>query len=112
LDSIFNEEDSTMGAVEDAVDVAANFIGPFIDKGGRERTTEEFEAIDLVHRALTHLQAINTADLGADPNAPYDASLAGVVYGLLDVITSSGIWSTSTLRSETSVPATINKKRK
>jgi hypothetical protein len=93
LDSISNEEDSTMGAVEDAVDAAANFIGPFVDNGGRERSkaADEFEAIDPIHQALTHLRAINTADLGADPNAPYDASLAGVVYGLLDLITSSGI---------------------
>ncbi|KAF1939387.1 hypothetical protein EJ02DRAFT_504837 [Clathrospora elynae] len=74
-----------MGAVEDAVDVAANFIGPFVDKD--RKYSAEVNTSELVTQALSHLQAINTADLAADPNAPYDASLAGVVYGLLDLIT-------------------------
>jgi hypothetical protein len=78
-----------MGAVEDAVDAAANFVGPFVDKTGK--IGSDSEHVDLVQQALVHLQAINTADLAADPNAPYDASLAGVVYGILDLITTLGI---------------------
>ncbi|KAG9186988.1 hypothetical protein G6011_10096 [Alternaria panax] len=78
-----------MGAVEDAVDAAANFIGPFIDRN-REYSAD-VPTDTLVEQALVHLQAINTADLAADPNAPYDASLAGVVYGLVDLITILGV---------------------
>ncbi|KAH6861142.1 hypothetical protein BKA58DRAFT_392916 [Alternaria rosae] len=74
-----------MGAVEDAVDAAANFIGPFVDKN--RKYSADVPTDTLVEQALVHLQAINTADLAADPNAPYDASLAGVVYGLVDLIT-------------------------
>ncbi|KAI4946154.1 hypothetical protein J4E86_008857 [Alternaria arbusti] len=74
-----------MGAVEDAVDAAANFIGPFVDKD--RKYSADVPTDTLVEQALVHLQAINTADLAADPNAPYDASLAGVVYGLVDLIT-------------------------
>ncbi|CAG5156697.1 uncharacterized protein ALTATR162_LOCUS4494 [Alternaria atra] len=74
-----------MGAVEDAVDAAANFIGPFVDKN--RKYSAEVPTDTLVEQALVHLQAINTADLAADPNAPYDASLAGVVYGLVDLVT-------------------------
>jgi hypothetical protein len=82
-----------MGTVEEAVDAAASFIGPFMDNGPRQDGMSEdaIEASRLVRQALSHLQTINTADLDADPDAPYDASLAGVVYGLLDVITSYGI---------------------
>lgn len=85
---------NVMGAVEQAVDAAANFVGPFVDAGARQTAQgsgqEELNAA-LVREAIGHLQAINTADLAADPDAPYDASLAGVVYGLLDLITSLGI---------------------
>lgn len=82
-----------MGAVEDAVDVAADFVGPYVDKSGQGRFKEgdDFETNKITEQALLHLQAINTADLAADPDAPYDASLAGVVYGLLDLITVLGI---------------------
>lgn len=84
-----------MGIIEDAVDTAANFVGPFVDKARKnnERPTHQadLDTEDLVNQALSHLQAINSADLTADPNAPYDASLAGVVYALLDLITSLGI---------------------
>jgi hypothetical protein len=74
-----------MGAIEDAVDSAANFIGPFVDKS--RKYSGDVATSSLVQQSLSHLQAINAADLAADPNAPYDASLAGVVYGLLDLIT-------------------------
>jgi hypothetical protein len=76
-----------MGIVENAVDAAANFVGPFLDSGPRDGVVSEnaIEASRLVRQALSHLQNINTADLAADPDAPYDASLAGVVYGLLDM---------------------------
>jgi hypothetical protein len=82
-----------MGAMEDAVDAAANFIGPFVEKSREEetRSDNELNTSQLIDQALAHLQAINTADIAADPNAPYDASLAGVVYGLLDLITSLGV---------------------
>ncbi|KAF2131279.1 hypothetical protein P153DRAFT_335474 [Dothidotthia symphoricarpi CBS 119687] len=84
-----------MGAIEDAVDAAANFVGPFVDRARKENEYQngrtELNSEDLVEQALSHLQAINAADLTADPNAPYDASLAGVVYALLDLITSLGI---------------------
>ncbi|KAH7414022.1 hypothetical protein DE146DRAFT_639173 [Phaeosphaeria sp. MPI-PUGE-AT-0046c] len=84
-----------MGAVEDAVDGAAEFIGPFT----KQITTTQSppghedgaETDRFVLQALSHLQIINSADLTTDPNAPYDASLAGVVYGLLDAITFYGI---------------------
>lgn len=84
-----------MGAVEDAVDAAAGFIGPLTNLNSTTRSTPEDEAGARTYRfvlqALSHLQNINSADLNTDPNAPYDASLAGVVYGLLDVITFYGI---------------------
>ncbi|EUC42405.1 hypothetical protein COCMIDRAFT_7997 [Bipolaris oryzae ATCC 44560] len=73
-----------MGAIEDAVDSAAKFIGPFVDKG--RKYNGDVPTSSLIQQSLSHLQAINAADLVADPNAPYDASLAGVVYGLLDLI--------------------------
>jgi len=86
-----------MGATEDAVDAAADFIGPFLDKQPRQdggETLAEREKLSyhqLVDQALFHLHAINAAEQAADPNAPYDGSLVGIVYGLLDLITSQGI---------------------
>ncbi|KAJ4309990.1 hypothetical protein N0V94_008656 [Neodidymelliopsis sp. IMI 364377] len=84
-----------MGIVEQAVDAAANFIGPFVDAGAKyeaqRNNGSDYEKAALVREAIEHLQAINTSDLAADPDAPYDASLAGVVYGLLDLATSLGI---------------------
>lgn len=84
-----------MGAVEQAVDAAANFVGPFVDTGARQAAQhsgeENLDNAVLVREAIRYLRAINTADLAAEPDAPYDASLAGVVYGLLDLITSLGI---------------------
>ncbi|KAH6502374.1 hypothetical protein HBI55_030390 [Parastagonospora nodorum] len=81
-----------MGAVEDAIDAAADFVGPLIDrKGHKLEAGNTFEAKTLVPQALSHLHAINAADLAADPDAPYDASLAGIVYGLLDVIILFGV---------------------
>ncbi|KAJ4335894.1 hypothetical protein N0V95_008768 [Ascochyta clinopodiicola] len=84
-----------MGAVEQAVDAAANFVGPFVDadaKNSAQRSGgKDLDIAVLVRQAIEHLQAINTADLAADPDAPYDASLAGVVYGLLDLTISLGI---------------------
>ena len=38
-----------------------------------------------------HLRHIHDADRTKDPNAPYDASLVGVVYGLLDFVAELGI---------------------
>jgi hypothetical protein len=85
----------SMGVVEQAVDAAANFVGPFVDAGARQTAQlsgkENLDNAALVREALKHLQAINTADLAAEPDAPYDASLAGVVYGLLDLVTALGI---------------------
>ncbi|KAF2471974.1 uncharacterized protein BDR25DRAFT_284325 [Lindgomyces ingoldianus] len=86
-----------MGVVEDAVDTAADFIGPLLDKDdGRDRVDSrdpipQDQNGRLVENALFHLQAINTADQAKDLNAPYDGSLVGVVYGLLDMIASQGI---------------------
>ena len=83
-----------MGAVEQAVDAAANFVGPFVDAGAKHAKRSGDKDPDnaaLVREAIEHLQAINTADLAAPPDAPYDASLAGVVYGLVDLIASLGI---------------------
>lgn len=84
-----------MGAVEQAVDAAANFVGPFVDADARQAAKhsgeENLANAALVREAIEHLQNINTADLAADPDAPYDASLAGVVYGLLDLVASLGI---------------------
>lgn len=82
-----------MGATEDAVDAAANFVGPFVDKSGMDDPESKNELVTdaLLQQALSHLQTVNTADLEADPDAPYDASLAGVVYALLDIITFLGI---------------------
>ncbi|KAF2029358.1 hypothetical protein EK21DRAFT_67646 [Setomelanomma holmii] len=82
-----------MGAVEDAVDAAASFVGPFVDASRKEdgKPDDDVDVFQLVNETLAHLRSINTADLAADPDAPYDASLAGVVYGLLDFVTSYGI---------------------
>jgi hypothetical protein len=82
-----------MGAVEDAVDAAAEFVGPFVDANRKQSPAEgdDFEVGALIRQAISHLQAIHDADLDADPGAPYDASLAGVVYGLLDFIITFGV---------------------
>lgn len=80
-----------MGATEYAVDAAARFLGPFVVKDSQQSANTASDTGVLVQEALSHLEAINAADLVADPNAPYDASLAGVVYGLLDIITLLGI---------------------
>lgn len=85
-----------MAAVEDAVSAGAEFIGPFLegkyhpapDHSPEQRDTENNE---LVENAIAHLQKINEADRNQDQNAPYDGSLVGVVYGLLDLVTSLGI---------------------
>ncbi|KAF2255501.1 hypothetical protein BU26DRAFT_512473 [Trematosphaeria pertusa] len=83
-----------MGAVEDAVDAAAHFVSPFLDQASDRHADAGkggFEARQLVEEALSHLQAINTAEQASDPDAPYDASLVGIMYGLLDLIASLGI---------------------
>ena len=84
-----------MGAAEQAVDAAANFVGPFVHANANhaaERSGDtSLENSALVREAMEHLQAINAADLDADPEAPYDASLAGIVYGLVDLIAALGI---------------------
>ncbi|KAL5115226.1 hypothetical protein ACEQ8H_006900 [Pleosporales sp. CAS-2024a] len=85
-----------MGSVEDAIDAAAYLIAPFVNKKGCDKnnkldTNHTFNPGSIVRRAISHLQEINAADIAADPNAPYDASLAGTVYGLLDLIVSSGV---------------------
>jgi len=79
-----------MSATEDAVDVAARFVGPFLGKGNRP-PNESVDHRDIVEEALIHLHAINAAEQTAAPDAPYDGSLVGVIYGLLDLITSFGI---------------------
>ena len=83
-----------MGAVEDAVDDAANFISPYLNKPSIGEAKQELgvpQPQRLVEEALSHLDNINIADQAKDPNAPYDASLFGVVYGLLDLVTTLGI---------------------
>jgi hypothetical protein len=104
-----------MGALEAAVDAAADLVGPLLVKGNKgllptfpgpvvyiklimsaEDTASKQEEIlanknELVVKALGHLETINEADKAQDPNAPYDASLVGIVYGLMDVITLQGI---------------------
>lgn len=86
-----------MGAVEDAVDAAIEFVGPYLDRGSKgsqtDLTVEQagLGAEQVVDRALSHLQTINIADQTKDADAPYDGSLVGVVYGLIDLITSLGI---------------------
>lgn len=79
-----------MGAVEDAIDAAIQFIGPFLGKG----TVPQQKPSDLprlLQESLGHLQAINAAEQAASPDEPYDASLVGIVYGLLDLVTLTGI---------------------
>ena len=85
---------NNMTTSEDALAAAATLLGPFLEKGRTESTTlvPVLDAGELVKKALWHIKAINAADIaGADANAPYDASLAGVVYALLDIITLLGI---------------------
>ena len=79
-----------MNAADNAVDAAIQFIGPYLGKG----TIPQQEPSDLprlLAESLTHLEAINAAELAAPPDAPYDASLVGVIYGLLDLVTAIGI---------------------
>ncbi|KAI8941407.1 hypothetical protein NX059_002630 [Plenodomus lindquistii] len=80
-----------MDATKDTVDAAAQLLRPYIQSERPPGASSDLDVGDLVKRALHHLKAINTADLEADPNAPYDISLAGVVYGLLDMIVLLGI---------------------
>jgi hypothetical protein len=79
-----------MGAVENAIDATIQFIGPFLGKGAVPQQ-EVSDLPRLLQESLAHLQAINTAEQAAAPDEPYDGSLVGVVYGLLDFITSIGI---------------------
>jgi hypothetical protein len=79
------------GTVEDAVDAAAHFIGPFLGKGPPPQDSDGDNITLLLEKALSHLKAINAAEKATEPDAPYDASLVGIVYGLLDLITSLGI---------------------
>jgi hypothetical protein len=79
-----------MGAVENAIDATIQFIGPFLGKGAVPQQ-EVSDLPRLLQESLAHLQAINTAEQAAAPDEPYDGSLVGVVYGLLDLITSIGI---------------------
>ncbi|KAL5411335.1 hypothetical protein PMIN03_004932 [Paraphaeosphaeria minitans] len=72
------------------MDAAIQFIGPFLGKGNLPQQ-EASELPRLLQESLAHLQAINTAEQAAAPDEPYDGSLVGVVYGLLDLITSIGI---------------------
>ncbi|ORY06516.1 hypothetical protein BCR34DRAFT_604192 [Clohesyomyces aquaticus] len=84
-----------MAKVEDAVGDAADFIGPFLDKDqGQDDGSaplDQDQNDQLVNTALSLLQKINEEDRKKCPDAPYDGSLVGVVYGLLDMITSQGI---------------------
>jgi hypothetical protein len=80
-----------MGTIEDSVEAAAHFIGPFLGKGSKPQDGEGDDVALLLKTAMSHLHAINTSEKNADLNAPYDGSLVGVVYGLLDLITSLGI---------------------
>ncbi|KAF2120500.1 hypothetical protein BDV96DRAFT_485336 [Lophiotrema nucula] len=87
-----------MGAAEEAVDAAAEFIGPYLDRKAKQDadidipdTPKEVESDQLVESSLFHLQIINSAEQEKGPDASYDGSLVGIVYGLLDLITSLGI---------------------
>lgn len=79
-----------MGATEDVVDAAIQFVGPFLGKGAvLQQETNDLPR--LLEQSLFHLEAINTAEKTASPDDPYDASLVGIVYGLLDLVTTTGI---------------------
>lgn len=83
-----------MGATEDAIDAAAHFLLPFFarsDEADELRFTKDVKVVALVEQAIAHLQAINQADLAADPTAPYDISLFRIAYGLLDLVVLLGI---------------------
>ncbi|KAH7114265.1 hypothetical protein B0J11DRAFT_561916 [Dendryphion nanum] len=85
--------------VKKAIDAAIEFVGPFLERTSSENLDSPQHVAEpdtsnpeqLVEEALFHLKAINKADQEKDPDAPYDASLVGVVYGLLDFVTSLGI---------------------
>ncbi|KAF2018805.1 hypothetical protein BU24DRAFT_418359 [Aaosphaeria arxii CBS 175.79] len=84
-----------MATVEKAVDAAAEFIEPYLErtssKSSSSSTTNVSDPQSLVNQALFHLQVINTAEQAQEPDAPYDGSLFGVAYGLLDIITTLGL---------------------
>ncbi|KAF2267110.1 hypothetical protein CC78DRAFT_512815 [Lojkania enalia] len=85
-----------MGYVRKAVDAAVDFIGPYLEKKPHQEETASnhqhgLQRDWLVKQALSHLQEINTAEQARNPDALYDGSMVGVVYGLLDLITSHGI---------------------
>ena len=62
-----------MGATENAVDAALQFIGPYLGKGALPQQ-EPSDLPRLLEKSLTHLEAIIAAERIADPDAPYDAS--------------------------------------
>lgn len=83
-----------MGAAENAVDAGAQFIGPFLERRSKDHpkvAQDSIDADELVEQALFHLQQINSTDQAKEPDSPYDGSLVGVIYGLLDLITAVGI---------------------
>lgn len=79
-----------MDTAENAVDAAIQFVGPFLGKSAIPQQ-ELSDLPRLLEESISHLAAINAAEETAEPDAPYDASLVGVVYGLLDLICSIGI---------------------
>ncbi|OCK86470.1 hypothetical protein K432DRAFT_1957 [Lepidopterella palustris CBS 459.81] len=95
-----------MGALEDAVQDAANFITPLLV--GNEDKSGEQEFLDLldrkmpsaggdsgkqevVKRALALLNNIHQADQARLTESPYDGTLVGMVYGLIDLLVLQGI---------------------
>ncbi|KAH9870765.1 hypothetical protein IAQ61_006243 [Plenodomus lingam] len=80
-----------MDVTKDAVDAAANLLGPYLQNSPTRDTNLHLDRSELVKQAIYHLKAINTANLMADVNTPYDASLAGVAYGLFDLVMLLGI---------------------
>jgi hypothetical protein len=85
-----------MGTAEDTIDAAASFIEPYLEKGADNKRPSQIEQRtvepdELVEQALQHLQAVNASEQAKPSDAPYDGSLVGVIYGLLDLITSLGV---------------------